>query len=256
MQHLSKSDYLKFRVHPAFLWYQKHSPNVLPKPTDNQKYTFQQGDEFEQYAKQLFEGGVEVAAEHYDFKEVLNQTRQLLSGEWRVVFQPGFMTDDRLYCRSDIIEKTDTGWILYEVKSSTSVKTSHLFDLAFQKKVLQQLGHTVTACRVLHINKFYKRKKVIRPESLVAIRDVSEEVAEIANKVDKEVAEAQAVIEQAEADDHPAFAGNLAEWMPIYNHIHDVADDSVLNLTSIKPSQVKEYFFAGLESVKTQSSLF
>lgn len=248
MFHLSKSDYLKFRIHPAYLWYHKHTPKKLPPFDDNQRYFFEQGNRFESLVQKLFPSGVFIEGEHYEFEKIATRTQETIAqDDWSVMFQPGFFTQDRLFCRSDIIEKSDHGWVLNEVKSSTGVKDAHLHDLAFQKIVIEQSGHTVISCRVLHVNKFYHRKQELNPESLVASRDVTEEVDGLIEKVKKEIKEAQSVVELAEVNDHPAFAGNLGEWMPIYEHLHGKAAESVLNLTSIKPQQVRAFYENGIE---------
>jgi len=54
--------------------------------------------------------------------------------------------------RVDLLERTDAGWILTEVKGSTSVKAYHLDDAAIQTWVLQGCGLTIDAVHLMHVN--------------------------------------------------------------------------------------------------------
>ncbi|MDQ6996800.1 MAG: hypothetical protein Q9M82_04980 [Mariprofundus sp.] len=54
--------------------------------------------------------------------------------------------------RVDLLERTETAWVLTEVKASTSVKPYHLNDAAIQTWVLQGCGLKVDAVRLMHVN--------------------------------------------------------------------------------------------------------
>ena len=253
MYQISKSDYLKYRIHPAYLWYQKHAKAKLPKPSANDEYVFEQGHKFEALAQELFADAVNVNAEPWQYDELLDQTQRFIEREdVSTIFQASFMTQDRLFCKSDVVERTEEGWILSEIKSSTSVKQSHIYDVGFQRLVMEKLGYTVVACRVIHVNKFYKRKEAIKPESITAIRDITEQVEEIMPIVEREVAEAQSVVELAEVNDHPAYAGNLSAWLNIYGHIHKqtTSNDSIFNFAQLTPQQVRSFYEAGIEKIQ------
>jgi len=249
--HISKSDYLKYRVHPAYLWYQKHRRKALPPVDDNLQYVFDQGKIFEDIAMQLVDEPVVIQGEHYQFDKLIAATEQALASGATTFAQPAFMTDERLFCRPDLLEKIDgSGWRLTEIKSSTSFKQYHQYDLAFQRQVLTTLGFNVSKVQLLHVNRDYVRDGAVNPERLVASRDVTEEVVGLEDEVARDIAEAQSVVEQAEVDDHPAFAGNLNQWMDIYRYLHpELPDDSVLNMIQLKPQLVREAYHSGIESI-------
>jgi len=48
---LSKSDYMMFLRHPAWLWLKKNDKDKLPKVDENLQAIFDTGHEFEQYAE-------------------------------------------------------------------------------------------------------------------------------------------------------------------------------------------------------------
>ena len=56
MKWLTKSDYLKFLIHPAYLWLAKHTPDRLPPVDEATQAIFDQGEEIELTARRLFPG--------------------------------------------------------------------------------------------------------------------------------------------------------------------------------------------------------
>jgi len=51
---LSKSDYMLFLRHPAWLWLKKNDPTELPTIPHSAKNWLDEGYEFEAFAEQLF----------------------------------------------------------------------------------------------------------------------------------------------------------------------------------------------------------
>jgi hypothetical protein len=78
-------------------------------------------------------------------------TAQAIAAGVPVLFQATFLAGD-LLVKADIVQHSDSGWHLIEVKSSTSVKEEHLADAAFQFYVLRQAGLNVTRASIMHIN--------------------------------------------------------------------------------------------------------
>jgi hypothetical protein len=72
---------------------------------------------------------------------------------------------------------------LYEVKSSTSVKSSgqhnQIKDAAFQKIAAEETGLKVARVFIVHLNKDYVRQGDIDPEQLLILADVTSDVVEI-----------------------------------------------------------------------------
>ena len=58
---LSKSEYLMFLKHPAWLWLKKNQKHVLPPPDAGLQALFDAGHNYERYAEQLFPDGVRLA---------------------------------------------------------------------------------------------------------------------------------------------------------------------------------------------------
>lgn len=68
---------------------------------------------------------------------------------------------------------------IYEVKSSTTAKTEHYADLAFQVLVAEAANLSIRSCYLVLVNKDYVRQGEVDPRQLFVIEDVSEDVAKI-----------------------------------------------------------------------------
>ena len=57
---ISKSDYMLFLKHPAWLWVKKHRPDTLPQPDENTQAIIDEGKLFEKYAEQIFPNAIKL----------------------------------------------------------------------------------------------------------------------------------------------------------------------------------------------------
>lgn len=121
----TKTDYIQYLNCPNSLWLLKRNPDHYPYgefSTFMQKLV-REGCEVERYVRQFFES----------------------TGGRDVSYQTEFKTKDGLYARVDALENmSDGATTLYEVKSSTSVKTdnkhNHIKDACFQKICAERTG--------------------------------------------------------------------------------------------------------------------
>ena len=91
------------------------------------------------------------------------------------------------YSKIDIlkrVENTDL-WDLIEVKSSTQVKEYHKDDLAFQYYVFNNSGYKIRYCYMMLIDSSYERNGDIDPENILRLIDISEDVKDKQDKVNK-----------------------------------------------------------------------
>jgi|GEM_PF-3361687 len=130
---ISKSDYMLFLKHPAWIWVKKHDPKKIPPVDENIQAMFDAGHQFEPYAESLFPEGVSLSFEDYDeYLTLPERTIDAINSGAKVIFQPRFVWQD-FTCISDIVCFVgDKEVDLYEIKASTKVKLEHEFDLAFQ----------------------------------------------------------------------------------------------------------------------------
>ena len=161
----TKTDFIQYLNCPKSLWLLKRDPDSYPYGEFSafmQKLT-REGYEVERYVRQFFEN----------------------AGDRAVNFQIVFESDDGLFARADAVERTSDGDnVLYEVKSSTSVKTdnqhNHVKDACFQKICAERAGQKIDRVYLVHLNGEYVREGGVDPAALLVFADVSNEVENIA----------------------------------------------------------------------------
>lgn len=174
---LSKSDYMLFLRHPAWLWLKKHAPDLLPPVDAALQSRFDEGHAFEPYAESLFPGVVRLGFSDFaGYRALTSRTAKAWKDGATSVAQ-GRYEHGPITCISDIVSRDGHGFALTEIKSGTSARPEHVFDLAFQRVVLEDAGYPVTRCEVAHVDREYVRDGGIDPRQLVAITDITEEVA-------------------------------------------------------------------------------
>jgi hypothetical protein len=241
---LSKSDYLLYLKHPAWLWLKKHDKTKLPPIDDNVQAIFDAGNLFESYAEQLFPNGIRLGFKDYaGYLALGEQTLEAILGGAKTLFQAKFETE-QLACICDVIDIVGEKTIdLYEIKSGTSVKPEHLVDLAFQVIVLQESGFTVRNVAVIHVNNQYERHGDIDPKSLAVITDVTEKVKAKLEAVEQEIIQALEVVQlPAIPDTSPTHAklGAFAEWLEIFRSLSDLPPDSIYDLCSLNAAKTEK----------------
>ena len=142
-----------------------------------------EGYDVERYVRQFFEG----------------------EGERTIEFQTVFETDDGLFARADALERASDGEvILYEIKSSTSVKTdishNHLKDACFQKICAERAGQKIDGVFLVHLNGDYIREGDIDPSELLVFADITEDVGRIIEDTQAEIEGALQLLQLSEID--------------------------------------------------------
>lgn len=174
---ISKSDYMLFLRHPAWLWLKKHARHLLPPVDPALQARFDEGHAFEHHAEALFPGLVRLGFSDFaGYQALTSQTREAWESGASTVAQ-GRYEHRPIKCICDIVSREGGGYVLTEIKSGTSAKPEHTFDLAFQRVVLEAAGFSITRCEVAHVNREYVRAGDIDPAGLVAITDITAEIA-------------------------------------------------------------------------------
>ncbi len=234
---LSKSDYILFLKHPAWLWLKKHQKNLLPPIDENTQALFDAGHLFESYAEKIFKGEVEKLGFDMsipnDYDNLLQKTNQALQNPPQFLLQARFKYEE-LTCICDVIEFISQKEInLYEIKSSTRVKPDHQYDLAFQAFILEKLGFTVHQIFVAHVNNSYIRHGEIDPEKLTKVTEVTEDVKKLRKLTSHQIQKAlKTAASYQKPDLSPIYCrlNSFQDWLKIYKSIETVPADSILNL--------------------------
>lgn len=231
---LSKSEYMMFLKHPAWLWLKKHDKSKLPPVDDNTQAIFDAGNMFEGYAEQLFPDGLRLGFNNYqEYLTLPEATTKALEDGAKTMFQGRFEYGEVTFI-CDIIQVAGDKIVdLYEIKSSTKAKTEHEFDLAFQMVVLESLGYEVRNISVIHVNNQFVRHGDIDPKDLTVITDITEKVKARRALTMKHIEQALVIAKSIKCPDiSPSLAsmGSLADWLQIYRGLVDVEDASIYDL--------------------------
>jgi hypothetical protein len=250
---LSKSNYLNYLRHPAWLWLALHDKQRLPPVDAATQALFDAGHEFEPYAEMLWPGGVTLGWNPADFgsyNTLPARTERAILNQTPVIFQ-GRLEVEGLTAIFDVLERVnDQTFDLYEIKSSTRVKDEHLLDLAFQARLLELAGYTVRKIGVTHVNSQYVRQGDIDASRLCRTVDVTEEVKCRREQTIAQIAAALEVAAQPDCPDlSPRFAASFgfSEWLKVYGYLHpDLPADSIYRLTHPSARLIGELEDAGL----------
>ncbi len=250
---LSKSDYMLFLRHPAWLWLKKHAKHVLPPIDPSLQARFDEGHAFEPYAEELFPGLLRLGFS--DFSSYLSLPERTLDA-WRngaSVVAQGRYEDGNITCISDIVSRKDDGYVLTEIKSGTSAKPEHIFDLAFQRVVLESAGFPITRCEVAHVNRDYVRNGPINPQELVAVSDITDAVAEQFDKTRRLIDQALSVVSSgAMPNPAPELARlrSYDEWLDIREHLDPPLErDSIHRLPFMNAEKASELIAEGITRI-------
>lgn len=168
---LTKTDYLIYRDAPRHLW------AYANKKVDNRK--------IDAFLLHLFDQGKEVQklARQYIKQHLIPNTYK---GEKRFNFEETKQDQD-FEARIDLIvfDQGNNVWDLYEIKSSNSVKSEHIRDLAFQYLVFQK-HYKIGKAYILHLNGDYTRSGKLSLGQLFTRTDITENIEKVLDEVHDE----------------------------------------------------------------------
>lgn len=253
MMHLSKSDFLKYRTCPSYFWLWKNKPELVPEdsPEEVRKNKFEQGNQVESLARGLFPNGVLV--EGYNTQAVSN-TERVVSEDASVIFQATVITDNNLLAMADVLERDSDGWILYEVKSSSSVKKDkHIPDMAFQKLAFEMAGYKINSTRIIHLNKeFVRHGETIDPTTFFVTEDVSRAVETITSEVrDQVVLALEKMTQSDEPTVCPCRSLSKGKHCPTFTYFNpDIPEYSVYDISRMQGKKLAELVDAEIFDIK------
>jgi hypothetical protein len=162
---ITKTDLLSFRNAPMHLWAEKHGKVERPLSTLD-LHIMQQGQEVEKLAREFLQ--LQLLSANPDLDIRFQAT--LVDGDYEaridaLVFDPAAEAYD-----------------LYEIKSSTSVKAEHKWDVAFQALVAEA-SLSIRNVYLVLVNKEYVRHGEIDPSKLFIIEPADEFVGKSRGEV-------------------------------------------------------------------------
>ena len=137
------------------LYFQVHRPELATGSTEATEAVLEQGHQVGLAAQKAFPGGVLVAANHEHLDDAVRITRELVSNaEVPAIFEATFEYGGVLV-RTDVLERSWTGYRLIEVKSATGLKPHYAYDIGIQKHVLSGAGVNLEGTRLMYLNGDY-----------------------------------------------------------------------------------------------------
>lgn len=122
--YLSKTDFREFISCAKCLWLKKNDTDLYVPPlvTEFNQKLIDEGYEVEEYARQIFGEGTLVRGSN---EETAQETKELIEKKSSPIFQATFITDSGLLAKIDVLvyNEFSDAWTIYEVKSSTTLKT-------------------------------------------------------------------------------------------------------------------------------------
>ena len=252
---LSKSDYMMFLKHPAWLWLKKHDKDRLPPIDPGLQAMFDAGHAFEPYAESLFAGGVTVGFDFNDRSRAYNtmpaRTKAELDMGVNVIFQ-GRLEYGETTCIFDVLERIERNrFHLYEIKSATKDKPEYVDDLAFQKLVLEGAGLVIELVSVIVVNNDYVRNGEVDAKLLTKVIDLTDKVNNRMESTREDVAKALEVLKSPTMPDlsprhaHQQF---LKDWLEVFLVLKlDTDPYSIYRLSGMKGDLIGELEDQGIE---------
>ena len=233
---LSKSQYLRGIQCEKSLWLYKYKRELQDAPSDSQLARFKGGVEVGALALKLFDCKDKIDFETSDFAQKIAQTDSLLKSGAKSIAEATF-AHNGILVMIDILQITDEGLIINEVKSSTSLKPVYIDDLAIQYFVLSNAVREfkVIGANLVHINSDYTRNGALELDKLFCKIDCIKSVIEKQSEVADNLARFKRVLSDSEQPpqipidlhcDNPYpcdFSGFCRANLPKENSVFDIS---------------------------------
>lgn len=175
MAWLTKSRFMSGRQCAKRLWFEVNQPLGVEAPPS---VPMLQGRVFDELVQRL-EPGIIISRERGLPAAIAETTRVMQTGGAPLIYQPAFR-NGHLAVIADILRRRGARTELVEVKASTSVKSEHVPDVAFQTLVLRAAQQPVDAVFIGHVDNSFMLQ---RPGDYAGIKIEQEVTAEVADRL-------------------------------------------------------------------------
>ncbi len=174
----------------------KYLPQERDLQSVEQESIFQRGIDAGVLAQELFPGGIDASPDApYLYAQSIKDTARYIRQGHQIIYEAAFQYEG-VMCAVDILVKEDNLWTAYEVKSSTSVKPTHLQDAALQYSVLKNSGIALKDFALVHINKHYIRRGVLDLKQLFTPQSLLADILPAQDFIEEKIIELLAVTQQ------------------------------------------------------------
>ena len=249
---LSKSRYTQFKNCEKAFWLGAHKPE-LAVVDDALQNLFNTGSEVGDLAMGLFGPFEEITAVHsdgkLDYRRMVEKTEYALARGVVNICEAAFCFEGN-YCAVDILHKTESGYEIYEVKSSTVAdKNIYAWDIAFQKYILSCCGLNIIGVYLVCINNKYVRQGDLELDKLFKIENIEDAVNQEYPNVPANIVAAKVIVE-GEEPRTPISKTCSNPYPCVFRQycFKDVPNPSVLNLMNMNYEDRFRYYHSGIVS--------
>lgn len=168
--HLSKSRFMAGIQCPKRLYLIVNPPDRLENNSINLPII--NGYAVGEMACQLYPGV--MVAYKQGLSVAIAETKRLVADGSVIRIHEATFSYENVLVRVDLLERTDSGWILTEVKGSTSVKGHYINDAAIQAWVLKGCGLKLVSVNLMHVNNKFIYQGNGDYQGLLHSEDISE----------------------------------------------------------------------------------
>jgi len=198
---LSKTKFLEGLQCPRLLWYEYNRKKDIPEIDPVTQFVFDQGKEVGRLAQKMFPKGILLDRDPFP-QGHCDQSVEALKLD-KPLFEAGFVFG-KAYAIADILAPSGTdAWDLLEVKSSTKLKDEHLYDVAFQKYILDGSGISLRRCFLVHIDPDFVKDGEIDSQDFFEKEDVTVQAEELRPTIERGIEEMLGIIRQKDAPKVP-----------------------------------------------------
>jgi len=173
--HLSKSRFMAGMQCPKRLYLTVFPPDMPEEEDSGESLPILNGYAVGEMACKLYPG---VMVE-YDqgLSAAIKETARLVADEHVQRIHEATFSFENILVRVDLLERTDAGWILTEVKAAVSVKDYYLDDAAVQAWVLKGCSLKLAAVRLMHVNNQFTYQGDGNYDGLLHAEDITDIVS-------------------------------------------------------------------------------
>ena len=190
---LSKSKFILGQQCNKSFWFDINNVEPTNPPEEGALDRLSAGNEVGDISKELFPGGKEVPYMPGEQLKMAEITRKYLDEGITSIYEASFVYDD-IFVRVDLMNKTNKGWNIYEVKSSTRIRSYHEYDVSIQWYVLKNLNLIeLNDAFIVTLNNEFSKKNHINPIKFFNINSVKQIVEENQSEVKEKILELKSI---------------------------------------------------------------
>ena len=186
---LSKSKFILGQQCNKSFWFDINNEEPTNPPDEGALERLSAGNEVGEISKELFPNGKEVPYFPGEPLKMAKLTKEYIEEGITSIYEASFIYDD-IFIRVDLMNKTDKGWDIYEVKSSTRIRSYHEYDVSIQWHVLKSLSLIeLNDAFIVTLNNQFSKSNRVNPIKLFNIDSVKQIAEENQSEVIEKIHE-------------------------------------------------------------------